>query len=1829
MMKKCLALLLTTLLLCVALPAALAAPEAESETELSYPEESERHFCGTDPEVMDELFSNLLNKKAEELGLYPEDSPASRATMPNWWWHTLPSTGEVHMLVIPVAYSDYPDYKESFDPQRLQDQFFAPYVPDQPMREQSVRAFYYQSSYGKLDLTGTVLPIYDAPQTSEHYGDAYPTAIPELIKEALSYHMAQGLDLSQYDSDGDGVLDGVILKSLRPEDRSDGWHYVYSCGGTSTVGEYRVEAYMYSAVKKIDDGAFGIREVYKHETGHLLGLPDHYSRPSQSSGSHNTLPSNTEELMLSYYYYINAYYKYLLGWIDPVILTGKDAIKPMALAPVEPLENPDGLPRAAVLVPHGENFPFGEYYVAEYRAGGFDRATSPKSFFTQNPGVVIWHCDTAVDPLMHYTNSTSYLKPVHKSGAASYGAQDIYTAGDAFSQDTTPSSTFYTGAHSGAFLKVDSLTPERATLQIGLADPGPQIVISEYGSTAIKSGQTWFTLSYMDGWEPLSPDNEFFHRAGGLNYTVTKTSAVPGEELNIDVTLRDHPTATNQQKMYISRIGMSGKVDGTIRIEIPAGEIQSNGRASPAVASAVLYVDHTPPVLTLKGDDPMILAKGEKFVDPGVWVTDNLDPRFQNDTIQYAYANETQKVDTATPGTYTISYVISDHAGNRAEPVTRTVIVDSHSHSYGESWQWDEFLHWHACTVCGELHDRGSHLWDTGTQTVPPTEEQDGLRVYACTVCGATKTEPIPALITFIRTAQELRNAADEISGGSTSGYYRLAADIDLNGEPWTPIKSFSGVFDGNGHKITGLRVNSSTGSAGLFAINSGLIQNLGIYGEMTGSAANAAIGGIVATNTGTIRNCYNACSIMGERTCGGIAANNTGLIENCYNIGLCMITQNRTGQSIGGIVGHNLIGTVFGCYNAAEITGSAANIGSLVGNNGDRGTITACYYLSDTSAAAVGNGDNTGTEEKDREGFSSESSFPAWDFSTTWYMSGSLGRPILRNAPEVNEGHVHSFPDTWSSDGARHWRQCACGERANEGDHTAEIDPEIKASCVKPGKTEGSHCPVCSRVLSAQTELPALSHDYASTWSYNKTHHWHACRRCGSEADKAVHKEDSGTITKAPTPEAEGTKIYCCTVCGLLLREESLPKLHIHSFPDSWSSDDFKHWRQCSCGETDKGFHLWDEGLEIQKPTETQIGRKLHTCRVCAATKVKLLPILVSYIYIHNAEELRNVAAMINSDDVSYRSSHYKLTADIDLGGEPWTPIENFSGTFEGNGHKITGLRIVEDEEYSHHAALFANTDHAGLIQNLGVYGEVTGRISAGIVAINVGTIRNCYSACSVTGTSRCGGIAASNNYLIENCYNLGPCTYIGNGQSGYVGGIAGATTINSQTLNCYNIADISNGVYSGGIVGQLASKSTVAGCYYLSGTSAVGIGSGNSTGAQEKTLEELKTTDSFQNWDFSEIWVMNSDLGRPVFYEIAEDHFSDTWSSDDSHHWHACPCGNRADESPHDWDSGSVIQQPTVSATGTRLYTCGICAATKEETIPAEQPPKPPTVGGGSSGGGSSATYPILIPEELVGGHLGVARSKAPAGERVIFSATPAEGFELQSLEAVDGKGRAVALTLLADGKYSFVMPAEKVTLRALFSPLPPPPESQGQRLPFEDVSQDAWYHDAVAYVYENGLMNGTKREKLFNPELPMSRAMLMTVLARYGGVDTSGGESWFSKGVAWAAASGISSGEYPDADLTREQLVTMLWRYVGEPDSTQSLADFPDAASAGKYAVPALQWAVEKGILTGKRGNLLDPKAPATRAEVAAILTRFCEWEKEKQAERPPDFPAPKAM
>ena len=153
--------------------------------------------------------------------------------------------------------------------------------------------------------------------------------------------------------------------------------------------------------------------------------------------------------------------------------------------------------------------------------------------------------------------------------------------------------------------------------------------------------------------------------------------------------------------------------------------------------------------------------------------------------------------------------------------------------------------------------------------------------------------------------------------------------------------------------------------------------------------------------------------------------------------------------------------------------------------------------------------------------------------------------------------------------------------------------------------------------------------------------------------------------------------------------------------------------------------------------------------------------------------------------------------------------------------------------------------------------------------------------------------------------------------------------------------------------------------------------------------------------------------------------------------------------------------------------------------------------------------------------------------------------------------------------------------------------------------------WYADAVKYVTDKGLMNGTD-DNQFSPSATTTRAMLMTVLARYAGEDTTGGATWYEKGMNWAKAKGVSDGTNPNANITREQLVTMMYRYAGFPKADGKLDSFSDAASVSTYAADAMQWAVANGIVNGFNGKL-NPQNNATRAQVAAILMRFCEMSK----------------
>ena len=260
----------------------------------------------------------------------------------------------------------------------------------------------------------------------------------------------------------------------------------------------------------------------------------------------------------------------------------------------------------------------------------------------------------------------------------------------------------------------------------------------------------------------------------------------------------------------------------------------------------------------------------------------------------------------------------------------------------------------------------------------------------------------------------------------------------------------------------------------------------------------------------------------------------------------------------------------------------------------------------------------------------------------------------------------------------------------------------------------------------------------------------------------------------------------------------------------------------------------------------------------------------------------------------------------------------------------------------------------------------------------------------------------------------------------------------------------------------------------------------------------------------------------------------------------------------------------------------------------------------GSGSRDDDDDPSYAVSAPSAK-NGDVTVSPKNAAKGDTVTITVTPDSGYKVDKVTVTNANGNTITVTDKGNGKYTFTMPASKVTITPTFVKIAQQPTGKT----FSDVAKSDWFADAVAYVTDKGLMSGTGSDK-FAPSATTTRAMLMTVLARYAGEDTTGGATWYEKSMEWAKAKGVSDGTNPNADITREQLVTMLYRYAGSPAVNGSLSDFSDAASVSSYAENAMQWAVANGIVNGSNGKL-NPQDNATRAEVAAILMRFCEMSK----------------
>ena len=287
----------------------------------------------------------------------------------------------------------------------------------------------------------------------------------------------------------------------------------------------------------------------------------------------------------------------------------------------------------------------------------------------------------------------------------------------------------------------------------------------------------------------------------------------------------------------------------------------------------------------------------------------------------------------------------------------------------------------------------------------------------------------------------------------------------------------------------------------------------------------------------------------------------------------------------------------------------------------------------------------------------------------------------------------------------------------------------------------------------------------------------------------------------------------------------------------------------------------------------------------------------------------------------------------------------------------------------------------------------------------------------------------------------------------------------------------------------------------------------------------------------------------------------------------------------------SGALASNYYVSSTANGVWTVSYSA---------------PSSGGGSSS--SSRRYDVSAPS-VKHGDVTVSPKSASKGDTVTITVKPDSGYELDTLTVKDASGSKIKVKDKGDGKFTFTMPASKVTVSAEFAEI--------ETLNFADVPTDAYYYEAVKWAAKKGITGGIGNG-LFGPNQPCTRAQIVTFLWRAAGSpepksmssfsDVSA-DSYYAKAVAWAVENGITTGTgdgkfSPDATCTRAQSVTFLFRAIGK--LVDSKAEFSDVLTDSYYA-NAVAWAVENGVTNGIGNGLFGPDNSCTRAQIVTFLYR----------------------
>ena len=687
------------------------------------------------------------------------------------------------------------------------------------------------------------------------------------------------------------------------------------------------------------------------------------------------------------------------------------------------------------------------------------------------------------------------------------------------------------------------------------------------------------------------------------------------------------------------------------------------------------------------------------------------------------------------------------------------------------------------------------------------------------------------------------------------------------------------------------------------------------------------------------------------------------------------------------------------------------------------------------------------------------------------------------------------------------------------------------------------------------------------------------------------------------------------------------------------------------------------------------KFGRKFTSALLALALFVSLLPIGAApaqaeglTIEINSGSDLLYFIRDLGSGNEGYADANVVLTANISVGDffpigyyAPQSPVVPFTGTFDGNGHTISGNLVgIDNENFPvNKVGIIAVLGSAGIVKNLNVTCSVSGRVDGNVGGIvgenNGGTVTNCTFSGSVSGSGNVGGIVGQNNGgSVTDCTNSGGVSGKGN-----VGGVVGDNS--GSVTNCTNDVDFGlsgSGNNFGGVVGNNSGSFSVPPTTPPSPTSGGNLGGivGQNSGAGARITSCYNTGTLLYNPDSG---PFSGNLGGVVGSNSGNSSVTNCYNT-----------GN----------FGSFINSTVGGVVGNNGATVDKCYFLKTETVNAGQA----GIGNDNTHTGATAVSDLTNQNEFKGWDfdntwrisksLGFpvlqenAQDDLPPGlgtEASPYRISTAD--ELKSFrDIVNGEDGTVQITLAHDGEFGFTMTlsaplgeenagywanlyhydeeAEKLNFEAAAEI----DEDGNVKIPFThasqyaividdhshatvpvseifiDIAPDAWYKDAVQYAYDNGLMTGVSATE-FAPEATTTRAMIVSILARLENVtsaesagfsDVSDGD-WYATAVNWAANVGVVNGYEdntfrPNTAITREQLAAILMNYAsykGQDVSARAdLSTYSDAATISSWANDVMQWAVAEGLISGMTEDTLQPQGNATRAQVAAILQRF---------------------